>query len=204
MASLPAELGNLYAQQLLAIATCSLGMCGETTRGKGANMVRGRILLVDDEPDILSGLAYLLVQEGFEVTTATNGSDALRIAINKEALDIVITDHAMPGTTGVALLVELSELRPSVAGIVISAYAAAISLGELPPGAALLRKPFRREVLLDKIAELMSRDMIRNQTIVPTDAAQATVTELQPSSRLPIGVSLSRPSPYEAWKAGSV
>ena len=57
------------------------------------------ILIVDDEPSILQSLSGLLTDEGFEVITANNGYEALKI-IDTEAPDLVLLDIWMPGIDG--------------------------------------------------------------------------------------------------------
>jgi len=65
-----------------------------------------RILVVDDEPDITALVAYHLAKEGYRVTTAGNGSDALRSA-REERPDLVVLDLMLPGLSGFDLLAEL-------------------------------------------------------------------------------------------------
>ena len=54
------------------------------------------VLIVDDEPSILQSLGGLLSDEGFEIITASNGYEALKI-IDKESPDLVLLDISMPG-----------------------------------------------------------------------------------------------------------
>jgi DNA-binding response OmpR family regulator len=58
-----------------------------------------KILIVDDDPMILRALEHILVKEGYEVLTATNGLDGLRIAQEKTP-DLVILDVMLPGLDG--------------------------------------------------------------------------------------------------------
>ena len=58
-----------------------------------------RILVVDDEPDITALVAYHLAKAGFRVSTAANGTDALKAA-REERPDIVILDLMLPGCLG--------------------------------------------------------------------------------------------------------
>ena len=58
-----------------------------------------KILLVDDDPDILEIVSYNLVQEGFEIFTASNGKEAILKAI-KEVPDLIIMDVMMPEMDG--------------------------------------------------------------------------------------------------------
>src|SRR5437667_11057063 len=65
-----------------------------------------RILVVDDEPDITALVAYHLAKEGYRVTTAGTGADALRSA-REERPDMVVLDLMLPGHSGVGVLAEL-------------------------------------------------------------------------------------------------
>jgi two-component system phosphate regulon response regulator PhoB len=68
--------------------------------------VMNRILVVDDEPDITALVAYHLAKAGHRVSTAANGSDALKAA-REERPDIVILDLMLPGVSGYDVLAEL-------------------------------------------------------------------------------------------------
>ncbi|OLC87605.1 MAG: DNA-binding response regulator [Gemmatimonadetes bacterium] len=65
-----------------------------------------RILVVDDEPDITALVAYHLAKEGYRVTTAGTGADALRSA-REERPDMVVLDLMLPGHSGFEVLAEL-------------------------------------------------------------------------------------------------
>src|ERR1044071_8123379 len=65
-----------------------------------------RILVVDDEPDITALVAYHLAKEGYRVTTAGTGSDALRSA-REERPDLGVLDLMLPGHSGFEVLAEL-------------------------------------------------------------------------------------------------
>jgi two-component system phosphate regulon response regulator PhoB len=67
-----------------------------------------RILVVDDEPDITALVAYHLAKAGFRVSTAANGTDALKAA-REERPDIVILDLMLPGVSGYEVLAELRK-----------------------------------------------------------------------------------------------
>ena len=68
-----------------------------------------KILLVDDEPDILEFLSYNLKKEGYEVSTASNGNDAILIA-EKEIPQLIILDVMMPGLDGVETCTEMRKI----------------------------------------------------------------------------------------------
>src|SRR5881397_2080889 len=65
-----------------------------------------RVLVVDDEPDITALVAYHLAKEGYRVTTAANGTEALRSA-REERPDLVVLDLMLPGLSGYDILAEL-------------------------------------------------------------------------------------------------
>jgi len=87
-----------------------------------------KILIVDDEPDIITYLGLLLENNGYEVVSATNGSEGLDLA-RKEMPDLVCLDIMMPKKSGVALYREI-KTDPELKGlpcIIISAYESAYS-----------------------------------------------------------------------------
>lgn len=65
-----------------------------------------RVLVVDDEPDITGLVAYHLAKAGYRVTTAANGTEALKAA-RDERPDLVVLDLMLPGPSGYAVLAEL-------------------------------------------------------------------------------------------------
>ena len=69
-----------------------------------------KILLVDDEPDILEFLSYNLKKEGYEVLCATNGKDAITIA-KKELPKLIVLDVMMPEMDGIETCRELREQK---------------------------------------------------------------------------------------------
>lgn len=81
-----------------------------------------RVLVVDDEPDILSILVYQLSREGFRVSTAVNGQSAIATAV-EERPDIVILDLMLPGIDGYEVLARLrqNERTASIPVILLSA-----------------------------------------------------------------------------------
>ena len=79
------------------------------------------ILIVDDEPSILQSLGGLLSDEGFEVVTASNGYEALKI-IDSESPDLVLLDIWMPGLDGIDTLQEIREKHPFIQVIIITGH----------------------------------------------------------------------------------
>jgi len=79
------------------------------------------LLIVDDEPSILQSLSGLLSDEGFEVTTAANGYEALKI-IDTESPDLVLLDIWMPGIDGIETLKEIKKENPNIQVIIITGH----------------------------------------------------------------------------------
>jgi len=65
-----------------------------------------KILVIDDEPDVVSYLSAFLEDEGFQVLTASNGPDGLALA-REEAPDLITLDITMPGMSGIEVLTSL-------------------------------------------------------------------------------------------------
>jgi DNA-binding NtrC family response regulator len=81
---------------------------------------KGRILCVDDEPNISRALQWLL-QKDFDVMTANSGSEGLSL-VKQNDFDVVISDHRMPMMTGVELLREVKKLSPRTVRILLTGY----------------------------------------------------------------------------------
>jgi two-component system, response regulator, stage 0 sporulation protein F len=79
------------------------------------------ILVVDDEEQIRLLLQEELVEAGYNVITADNAKDALKI-VEKEALDLVVLDIRMPGMTGVEALPRILGLKENLPVILNTAY----------------------------------------------------------------------------------
>ncbi len=79
------------------------------------------LLIVDDEPSILQSLGGLLSDEGFTVTTAANGYEALKI-IEAESPDLVLLDIWMPGIDGIETLKEIKKENPNIQVIIITGH----------------------------------------------------------------------------------
>jgi two-component system nitrogen regulation response regulator NtrX len=79
------------------------------------------VLIVDDEPSILQSLSGLLTDEGFEVLTALNGYEALKI-ISSDAPDLVLLDIWMPGIDGIETLKEIKKNNPYIQVVIITGH----------------------------------------------------------------------------------
>lgn len=84
-------------------------------------MGNDRILVVDDDVQILHFLQRCLTEAGYEVATASEAEAAVR-QLREEAFSLILTDMKMPEMDGLALLKEARRLRPDVAIIVLTAH----------------------------------------------------------------------------------
>ena len=114
---------------------------------------KGKILLVDDEPSILKILSIKLRVSGYQIITALNGNEALKL-IKSEKPDLVLLDVIMPGMDGFEVLQKL-RVFSKLPVIIVSArpeYSKqAINLG----ANAFISKPFDIDELLKKIEYLL-------------------------------------------------
>src|SRR5205823_2582264 len=82
-----------------------------------------RILLVDDDPEVTAATLAMLEQLGHRVQVATSGAAALAIVEEKPKLDLIITDHAMAGMTGMELAERVRGIRPDLPIVLATGYA---------------------------------------------------------------------------------
>ena len=84
-------------------------------------MTKIKILLVDDEPDLLELIGRRIEEWGYDLIKATNGKEAVN-AVKDKLSDIVILDYAMPDMDGIATLQKIREIDDKVAVIMFTAY----------------------------------------------------------------------------------
>ncbi len=116
------------------------------------------ILLVEDEPAVLSFAAQVLRRQGYRVLTASDARSALRVAKgSRAAIDLLLTDVVMPGADGIDLARQLVARRPGLAVLLMSGYAdeAVVRHGLLRPGADYLGKPFSPTALSVRVREVL-------------------------------------------------
>jgi len=92
-----------------------------------------KILVVDDEAVVRDSMSDWLIDAGYEVVTAENGSQALDV-IERERVGIVLADLVMPGMDGIELMKRAKELTPNIAVIIMTAY------GSIPTAIAAMKE----------------------------------------------------------------
>ncbi|HET6466376.1 MAG TPA: sigma-54 dependent transcriptional regulator [Nitrospiria bacterium] len=81
----------------------------------------GRILVVDDEPNMLDLFKKVLGKEGYEVVAASSGEEAVE-KLETEGFDLLISDLKMPGVSGLELLKKAKSVNPTLPCILLTAY----------------------------------------------------------------------------------
>ncbi|MBT1072694.1 response regulator [Pelotalea chapellei] len=113
------------------------------------------ILIVDDEENARNGLAKLLSREGYEISTAANGHEALNYLRSRE-VELIITDINMPEMNGITFLRELNRTHPASNVIMVTAYGEVESYIEAMNLGAFeyVNKPVKVEELIKIIAKI--------------------------------------------------
>ena len=117
-----------------------------------------RLLLVDDDPSLLKLLGMRLSSEGYQVTTAASGPEALRL-LQKEKIDLVISDLRMDEMDGLALFGEIQKRYMGLPVIILTAH------GSIPDAVSatqqgvfsFLTKPVDRDALYNAIDEALAQ-----------------------------------------------
>jgi DNA-binding response OmpR family regulator len=118
-----------------------------------------KLLIIEDNQEILSGLYSFLTQRKFHVTTASDGLEGLKLfEAEDKRFDLIITDLVMPNISGIGVISIIKEKYPGTPIIAIT------GMGEHPEALAIeanvdvvIEKPFDLEVLEDHIEALLAK-----------------------------------------------
>lgn len=133
-----------------------------TTTNPDNTSAQDQILIVDDDPQVLSLLDIIVRSFGFACEKANNGREALEI-LREKAFSIVITDMEMPIMSGMELLQQIKSLYPRTSVIVITGYTNTFSYVDVIRNGAsdFIQKPLSSDELEAKIRRILrERDMI--------------------------------------------
>lgn len=130
-----------------------------------------KILLVDDEPDILEIVGYNLVMEGYQIFTASNGKEAIKTAI-KEVPDLIIMDVMMPEMDGMETCENIRRI-PALNHVIITFLTARnedySQMAGFDAGADdYITKPIKPKLLVSKVKALLRRlkeEGVNNETL---------------------------------------
>ena len=123
-----------------------------------------RILLVDDEPDLLATLGPILRGSGYEVLTATDGEEAGRL-LEDQSFNTVITDLRLPGISGLEILDRVSRDSPDTTVLLITGYGTVSDAVEAMKRGAedYLTKPVNPEELLICLDKISNRRRLEEE-----------------------------------------
>jgi PAS domain S-box-containing protein len=150
---LASQPGSGTTAELLLPLTSAVIEPTEQSDPREPEMTSATILVVDDDALVAMSTAMMLEDLGHQVIEANSGQDALDVLKQARAVDLLLTDHAMPGMTGMELAQRARTLRPELPILLTTGYA------ELPGGAGIplprLTKPYQQAQLAAELAKLL-------------------------------------------------
>jgi type II secretory ATPase GspE/PulE/Tfp pilus assembly ATPase PilB-like protein/DNA-binding response OmpR family regulator len=155
-----------------------------------------RILIVDDEPNVLDSMRRIFRKENYQIETAANGKDALAL-MKQKSFQLIISDHMMPGMTGAELLQKVREQYPETIRIMLTGHAdTSAIMGAIKDGAVyrFILKPAQDDDLRVTVALALEQfDIIKkNKELLSINSRQSKEMEalskltLVSKSKLPV------------------
>ncbi|MEW5958326.1 MAG: PAS domain S-box protein, partial [Chloroflexota bacterium] len=122
----------------------------------------GRLLIVDDEAELMSALVETLTEQGYEAEGFTAGQAALQI-LDEQDFDLLLVDLMMPGLDGIALLRAALEIDPHLVGLIMTGHGTVQTAVEAMKVGAFdyILKPFKLNALLPILARAMQMRRLR-------------------------------------------
>src|SRR5262249_24449158 len=127
---------------------------------------RGRVLIVDDEVELMRALCESLAEVGLHVVGLTNAAEAID-ELRKDEFQIMLTDLMMPGTDGIHLLREALKLDPALVGIILTGQGTIQTAVEAMKSGAFdyILKPFRLQQMLPVLDRALEVSRLRRENI---------------------------------------
>jgi CheY-like chemotaxis protein len=127
--------------------------------------IERKILVVDDEPDVVSYLTTFLEDEGFSVVSAQDGPDGIAKA-RAERPDLITLDITMPGMSGIEVLTILRrdpELNPIPVIVItgVTSFKKQLSFRGVRPPEAFMQKPIDLELLMRNVDNLLEQSALK-------------------------------------------
>jgi PAS domain S-box-containing protein len=151
---------KLYLPRATALAKFAPETETETEFVMPNPYIGSRILVVEDNPEILSACQRALEFHGFQVVTALNGRDAIARLSEELPFDLLLSDIVLPGDlSGIDVQREAHLLHPAIKSILTTGYAevADVGIGSEVKDTDVLRKPYSRKDLLHRIEAALAR-----------------------------------------------
>ncbi len=169
-------------------ASLFTGAPAEESTSRPAPAQQYRLLLVDDEPNVLKALQRVFRQENYLVATASNAGEALQL-MGQGAFHLVISDYMMPGITGAEFLKQVKSLYPETIRIMLTGHAdTGAVMGAVNDGAVykFILKPWNDDDLRITVALALEQfDLIRKNRILQQDNSNKS-KEISALSRIAV------------------
>jgi len=122
-----------------------------------------RILIIDDEHNILLMLKKMLERAGYEIDLASNGEEGLRLFRNTPS-DLVITDIIMPEKEGLETIREMRKMQPKMKIIAMSGGGKVsadnyLETAKIFGASRIMEKPFTQQAMVSTVKELLEEDL---------------------------------------------
>src|SRR4030042_5040335 len=133
-----------------------------------------KVLIADDEKIVRESLTDWLTDKGYQVVTAADGNEAMKILSKAEGLGVVVLDERLPGKDGLSILEETKKQYPALKYIIISGYpsvdvmARGIRLGAI----GFLVKPFQPEELEKLVQRALYGEKVPAATAASVDTSR--------------------------------
>jgi len=130
------------------------------------NLKLGRIMIVDDEAELMTALCEALAGQGYETTGFTTGADALKVLVEQD-YDLLLTDLMMPEMDGIALLKAGLEIDPNLVCIIMTGHGTVQTAVEAMKKGAFdyILKPFKLNTLMPVLSRAMEVRSLRMDNI---------------------------------------
>lgn len=134
--------------------------------GTKESEIEQKILLVDDEENVLKSLKRILRKEKYKLFTATSGEDGLKILKKNQDISLIISDQRMPKMTGAEFLKNAREVTPNAKRMILTGYSDTESaIDAINEGGAhrYISKPWNDEELIEITNDLCSRFILERE-----------------------------------------
>ncbi|MFH0732643.1 MAG: response regulator [Candidatus Omnitrophota bacterium] len=140
---------------------------------------KSKILVVDDEPDIVYLLKAFLVKKGFDVTTASSGEEALK-SLDRNGADLVLLDFNMPGISGRRLAQIAKEKYPKTKFVMLTGFPdTAWKVAEDNTLEDILIKPIEMKKLYSRLSAILTKEEDIGNSLKPTQKTRARVVTIK-------------------------
>jgi DNA-binding NtrC family response regulator len=128
--------------------------------------ILGRLLIVDDEVELLEALCETLTEEGYETVGTANPAEVLDL-VRKSEFDILLSDLMMPGTDGIRMLHQVLEVDPQIVGIIMTGQGTIQTAVEAMKIGAFdyLLKPFNLQTIAPILRRALDVSRLRRENV---------------------------------------